>query len=51
MHIDVVQEKNTEGTVVEVNATSTGGYSGPGTFSLRKHNMYYLLPVLFFRLQ
>lgn len=32
MHIDVVQEKNTEGTVVEVNATSTGGYSGPGTF-------------------
>ena len=32
MHIDVVQEKNTEGTVIEVNATSTGGYSGPGTF-------------------
>ena len=32
MHIDVVQEKNTEGTAVEVNATSTGGYSGPGTF-------------------
>jgi hypothetical protein len=32
MHIDVVQEKNTEGTSVEVNATSTGGYSGPGTF-------------------
>jgi len=26
MHIDVVQEKNTEGTAVEVNATSTGGY-------------------------
>jgi len=32
MHIDVVQEKNTEGTAVEVNATSTGGYSGPSTF-------------------
>ncbi len=32
MHIDVVQEKNPEGTTVEVNATSTGGYSGPGTF-------------------
>lgn len=32
MRIDVVQEKNTEGTAVEVNATSTGGYSGPGTF-------------------
>ena len=32
MHIDVVEEKNTEGTAVEVNATSTGGYSGPGTF-------------------
>ena len=32
MHIDVVQEKNTEGTAVEVNVTSTGGYSGPGTF-------------------
>jgi hypothetical protein len=33
MHIDVVQEKNTEGTVVEVKVTSTGGFSGPGTFS------------------
>jgi hypothetical protein len=32
MHIDVVQEKNAEGTMLEVNATSTGGYSGPGTF-------------------
>src|SRR5216684_1894394 len=32
MYIDVVQEKNREGTTVEVNATSTGGYSGPGTF-------------------
>jgi SnoaL-like domain len=32
MHIDVVQEKTTEGTAVEVNARSTGGYSGPGTF-------------------
>ena len=32
MHIDVVQERNAEGTVLEVNATSTGGYSGPGTF-------------------
>ncbi len=32
MHIDVVQERNAEGTVVEVNAISTGGYSGPGTF-------------------
>ena len=27
-----LQEKNSEGTAVEVNATSTGGYSGPGTF-------------------
>jgi SnoaL-like protein len=34
MHIDVVKEKNRAGTVVEVTATSTGGYSGPGTFSL-----------------
>jgi hypothetical protein len=32
MHIDVVQEKNAEGTILEVNATSTGGYSGPGAF-------------------
>ncbi len=32
MHIDVLQEKNAEGTVLEVNATSTGGYSGTGTF-------------------
>jgi hypothetical protein len=30
--IDVVQEKNTEGTAVEVKITSTSGYSGPGTF-------------------
>jgi len=33
MHIDVLQEKNTGGTVIEVQATSRGGYSGPGTFS------------------
>ena len=33
MHIDVVQEKNTEGTALDVQATSQGGYSGPGTFS------------------
>ena len=32
MHIDVVQEKNADETVVEVNTTSTGGYSGPATF-------------------
>jgi hypothetical protein len=32
VHIDVVKEKNTEGTAVEVNVTSKGGYSGPGTF-------------------
>lgn len=32
MHIDVVQEKNTEGSAIEVIATSIGGYSGPGTF-------------------
>ena len=32
MHLDVVQEKNPEGTAVEVNAKSTGGYSGPATF-------------------
>jgi len=30
--IDVVREKNAGWTVVGVNATSTGGYSGPGTF-------------------
>jgi hypothetical protein len=35
MHIDVVQEKNSEGTVVKMKAaTSSGGYSGPGTFCL-----------------
>jgi hypothetical protein len=34
MHIDVVRETNTAGTVVEVKVSSTGGYSGPGTFSL-----------------
>lgn len=34
MHIEVVQEKNTEGTTIDVNARSTGGYSGPGTFSI-----------------
>ncbi|HEY4383584.1 MAG TPA: nuclear transport factor 2 family protein [Ktedonobacteraceae bacterium] len=33
MHIDVVQEKNAEGTIIDMNAASTGGYSGPGTFS------------------
>jgi hypothetical protein len=33
MHIDVIREENAEGTAVEVNATSRGGYSGPGTFS------------------
>ncbi len=33
MHLAVVQEKNTGGTVVEVNAKSNGGYSGSGTFS------------------
>ena len=32
MHLDVVQETNPEGTTLEVQATSTGGYSGPGTF-------------------
>ena len=32
MHIDVIHEKSAEGTAVEVNVTSTGGYSGPGTF-------------------
>jgi hypothetical protein len=32
MHIDVIKEKNAEGTEVEVNVTSTGGDSGPGTF-------------------
>jgi len=32
MHFDVVQENNSEGTSVEVVCTSTGGYSGPGTF-------------------
>ncbi len=33
MHIDVIREMNTAGTAVEVTVTSTGGYSGPGTFS------------------
>jgi hypothetical protein len=33
MHIEVLREKDKEGTVVEMNATSRGGYSGPGTFS------------------
>jgi SnoaL-like domain len=33
MHIDVVRERNAEGTAVEVTATSSGGYSGPGTFT------------------
>jgi hypothetical protein len=33
MHIDVVRERNTAGTVVEVKVSSTGGYSGLGTFS------------------
>ena len=33
MHIDVVREKNTQGMIVEIQATSQGGYSGPGTFS------------------
>jgi len=32
MPIDVVQEKNPEGMTLEIRATSTGGYSGPGTF-------------------
>lgn len=32
MHIDVVREENAEGTAIEVNTTSRGGYSGPGTF-------------------
>ena len=32
MQIDVVQETNPEGTTVEVKATSTGRYFGPGTF-------------------
>ena len=32
MHINVVREKNPDGTTVEVNVISTGGYSGPGTF-------------------
>jgi hypothetical protein len=33
MHIDVVREKSPAGTMVEVNVASTGGYSGPSTFS------------------
>lgn len=33
MHIEVIQEKSREGTTIDVNAKSTGGYSGPGTFS------------------
>jgi hypothetical protein len=38
MHIDVTQEKNTEGTTVAVNATSKSGYSGPGTFFFTVHS-------------
>src|SRR5689334_6278812 len=33
MRIEVVREKDAEGMVVEINAASRGGYSGPGTFS------------------
>ena len=32
MHINVIRETNPEGTILEVEATSTGGYSGPGAF-------------------
>ena len=33
MHIEAIRETNTEGTEVEVKATSAGGYSGTGTFA------------------
>jgi hypothetical protein len=33
MHIDVVRELNDDGTELEINARSQGGYSGPGTFT------------------
>lgn len=33
MQIDVVREKDTQGLVIEIQATSQGGYSGPGTMS------------------
>ena len=38
MHFDVVRENNPEGTLIEVNATSTGGYSGPSTFAFTIRN-------------
>ncbi|GCE31860.1 hypothetical protein KDA_73440 [Dictyobacter alpinus] len=34
MHIDVLQEINPAGTLVALQIKSTGGYTGPATFSL-----------------
>ncbi len=33
VHFQVAREKNEEGTIVEGNVQSVGGYSGPATFS------------------
>ena len=33
MRIDVVREEDAQGLVIGIQATSQGGYSGPGTFS------------------
>ena len=33
MHIDVVREKDAQGLIVEAQAASQGGYSGPATLS------------------
>jgi hypothetical protein len=38
MHIDVQEEKNAQGTEITFQASSQGGYSGPGTFTITLHN-------------
>jgi hypothetical protein len=38
MRIHVVRERDVEGMIVEIQASSQGGYSGPGTFSFTAHN-------------
>lgn len=37
MRIDVQQELNPDGTSLEIEARSHGGYSGPGTFHFTLH--------------
>ena len=38
MRIDVVREQNPEGTILEAQAASQGGYSGPATLTFTLHN-------------